>query len=226
MKKRNGLSWIFILLLTFALEVFAIGLTIWLARILSLQIGELISLGQLIVALLLIPLAVVAFWEAREAIAQSTARPRLRMAFLGEDGLLHDQYTIRFPHDGRDANRVTLAVENNGDAIAVWWQASFDLPTNLLKLIRLGNGQLNIFQRQVPMMMDTVGEVERRVVQSAGTVTLFPGPPVQIAVINASIDPNFDHDFDEEYAIEFELLTDRSDPIRNRIPLRIEKLSG
>ena len=197
-----------------------------LARLLALPIAELISLGQLVVALLLIPLAVVAFWEARNALAQSSARPRLRMAFLGEDGLLHDDYAMRLPSDRQDANRVTLAIENNGEAIAVWWQASFDIPLRLVKLMRLGQGHFNVFPRQAPITIDTVGDVERYVVQSAGTVALFPGPPVQIAIVNAGLDPDFNHQFEKEYAIEFELLTDRSGPVRSSIPLRISKLSG
>jgi len=220
---RTRSSWSGILLVTLLLEALAIGVTVLLAKVLHASLENLISLGQLVVALLLIPLAVVAFWEARAAVAQAAATPRLRMAFLGEDGLLHDSYTLRLPKEGRDANRVTLAIENRGEAIAVWWQASFDLPVDLVKLIRLGNGQINVMQRQVPIVMDTVGSIERRIVQSAGTLALFPGPPIQIATINARLDPTFPHQFAAEYALAFELLTDKTKPIRAHLPLRVEK---
>jgi hypothetical protein len=146
------------------------------------------------------------------------------MAFLGEEGLLHDHWTIRFPRNVNQVRRVTLAIENNGDAIAVWWQASFDLPLSLLTQIKQGDGDFKVRERQVLMMMDTVGDVERRVVQNIGKLALFPVPPVQIAIISAFLDPRVQHNFDKEYYIDFELLTDRSKPVRNRNPIKIEMM--
>jgi len=182
-------------------------------------------LGQLVVAILLIPVAVVAFRQAREALDQSAARPRLRLAFLGEDGLLYDVYWLNLPMNRRDGNRVTLALENQGDAIAVWWQASFDLPLELLQLIRLGEGEAGVVPREVPITVDTVADVERYVTQSAGMKALFPGPPIELAVISARLDPNFDHKFKPEYPIRYELVTDRSKRVTGTIPLRVEKIA-
>jgi hypothetical protein len=155
----------------------SIALTLCLAAQWELTASDTIALGQLIVALFLIPLAVVAFWEARNALLQAAAKPILRFAFLGEDGLLYDEYTASLPAGGGSANRVTFAVENVGDAIAVWWQVSFDLPVKMMADFRRGEGKVFVRNRQVSISMDTVGNVERYVAQSAGTVGLFPGPP-------------------------------------------------
>jgi hypothetical protein len=218
-------SWLAVALATLLLEVVSVGATLAIARASHLQVAETISLGQLIVALVLIPVAVVAFWQARVALAQSAARPRLCLAFLGEDGLLYDVYWLNLPINGREGNRLTLALENQGDAIAVWWQVSFDLPLELLQLLRLGDGHASVFPREVAITMDTVGDSERYVAQGAGAKALFPGPPIQVALISARLDPNFDHKFKREYPIRFELVTDRSKRVTGSIPLRIGKIA-
>src|SRR3990170_700673 len=79
------------------LELAAIGITLCLGAIWHLSVPENIDLGQLVVALILIPPAIVAFWQARDALAQSAARPSLRFAFLGEDGLLSNSYVMTIP---------------------------------------------------------------------------------------------------------------------------------
>jgi hypothetical protein len=218
-------SWQAVLLLSLALEIVAIGATLVLAGYWGLPSADELALGQLIVALLLIPLAVVAFWEAREAIATAAPRPRTRMAFLGEDGFLHDQDTMRLPPDSTDANRISLALENFGDTVAVWWQASFEVPTSLAYRLRLGQGSLAVLPRQAPLTMDTVGlAVERYVAQSAGTVALFPGPPVQIAVKQGLLDPNFLSNLRSGYLLRYEVLSDKSQLEEGYLSLGVEVL--
>jgi len=218
-------SWQVILLLSLALEAVAIGATLILGRYWGLTSADLLALGQLIVALLLIPLAVVAFWEAREALARAAPQPRIRMAFLGEDGFLHDQDTMRLPPDGTDANRITLALENFGDAAAVWWQASFEIPTSLAYRLRLGQGSLAVYPRHAPLTMDTIAMAEERyVAQSAGTVGLFPGPPVQIAVIQGRLDPNHLSNVPSGCLIRYQVLSDKSQREEGFLSLGVEVL--
>jgi hypothetical protein len=200
----------------------SIALTLCLAAQWELTASDTIALGQLIVALFLIPLAVVAFWEARNALLQAAAKPILRFAFLGEDGLLYDEYTASLPAGGGSANRVTFAVENVGDAIAVWWQVSFDLPVKMMADFRRGEGKVFVRNRQVSISMDTVGNVERYVAQSAGTVGLFPGPPVQVAILDVQFDVFANTRFDVLHGIKYELLTDRSGPFKGELPLKIQ----
>ncbi len=221
-KKNGGSGWPKIIALILFLEAASIGLTLLLGSCWQLSTSDKISLGQLIVALSLIPLAVVAFWEARYALLQAAARPSLRFAFLGEDGLLHDEYIVSLPAGGGHANRVTFAVENTGDAIAVWWQVSFDLLVEMMEEFRMGEGSVLVRKRQVLYMMDTVGDVERYVAHSAGTVGIFPGPPVQIAIVDIAFDAFASSDFKSEYPISFELLTDRSSPVEGEIHLKIQ----
>jgi hypothetical protein len=179
---------------------------------------ELIGLAQFLVGLA----AVAAIGLAALEFFQNQRRPRLRFAFLGEDGLLHDEYEISLPVGGGHANRVTFAVENTGDAIAVWWQVSFDLSVEMMRRFRMGEGNVTVLPGQVPVTMDTVGDVERYVAQSTGTVGLFPGPPVQVARMDVTFDAFAGTEFEAEYPIGFELLTDRSGPVNGVIPLRIQ----
>ncbi len=219
--KNGGSGWRTIIALTLVLAIASIVLTLWLGSRWRLSTSDHIDLAQLIVALLLIPLAVVAFWEARNAILKASATPNLRFAFLGGDGLLHDEYSLSLPAGGGHANRVTFAVENTGDAIAVWWQVIFDLPVEMIRRFKMGEGNVFVKPRQVPIIMDTVGDVERYVAQSAGTVGLFPGPPVQVAIVDVEFDVFSGTDFESEYPIGFELITDRSGPVKGRITLKI-----
>ena len=179
---------------------------------------EVIGLAQFLVGLA----AVAAIGLAALEFFQSQRRPSLRFAFLGEDGLLHDEYEISLPVDGGRANRITFAVENTGDAIAVWWQVRFDLPVRMMRRFRMGEGRVFVRHRQVPLMMDTVGDVERYVAQSTGTVGLFPGPPVQVAIVEVDFDSFAGSEFEAEYPIGFQLLTDQSGPVNGEIPLRIQ----
>jgi len=181
--------------------------------------NERIGLASFLVGLA----AVAAIGLAALEFFQSQRRPRLRFAFLGEDGLLHDEYEILLPVGGGIANRVTFAVENTGDAIAVWWQVSFDLSVEMMRRFRMGEGSFEVLPRTETFMPpDTVGDVMRYVAQSTGTVGLFPGPPLQIATVNVSFDASAGTEFEAEYPISFELLTDRSGPVNGAIPLRIQ----
>jgi hypothetical protein len=224
-KRTDGIGWRKIGVLILALLIASIGLTLWLGSLLELSISDHISLGQLVIAIILIPLAVVGFWEARHTILHAAAKPKLRFAFLGEEGLLYDEYVISLPAVGGHANRVTFAVENTGNAIAVWWQVSFDLPVEMMEKFEKGEGNVRVRKRQVTLMMDTVGNVRRYVGQSAGTVGLFPGPPTQVAIIDVAFDAlayyNL-NDIEAEYPISFEILTDKTSPFRGEIPLKVE----
>ena len=219
---NRGNAWLWIVGLTIVLAFVSIGLTHLLGEYWQLPLGDRFSLAQLIVAMILIPLAVVAFWEARNALLRAAATPNLRFAFLGEDGLLHDEYLLVLPEGGGHANRVTFAVENTGQAVAVWWQVTFDLPVALMETFRAGEGNVNVGARQVPVMMDTVGDVERRVAQSVGTIGLFPGPPVQVAIMEVQFDVFAGAEFDSEYLVRYEVLTDRSAAQEGEIPLRVQ----
>lgn len=209
-------------MLVLILEMLAIGLTLLLGAFLRLPTAEKIDLGQLIVALLLIPPAIVAFWQTSQALREGAARPSLRLAFLGEDGLLHDTEVLKLPQAGGSANRVTLAVENTGLAIAVWWQVHFDIPVEMMKSLRAAGCSVDIMPRHAPAFtMDTVRDVERRVVQSAGTIALFPGPPVQIATMEVHVGTQIASPIDREYSIGYGLLTDRSGAMPGTLPLKI-----
>jgi len=220
--KAPRAPWLRIAAFVILLELLAIGLTLFLGSVWRLPPAEKIDLGQLVVALLLIPPAIVAFWEASEALRQSAAQPLLGLAFLGEDGLLHHTDVINIPQSGGSANRVTLAVENTGDAIAVWWQAHFDIPVEMMRSLRSAQCTVNVMPRHVPVLtMDTVGEVERRVVQSAGTIGLFPGPPVQIATIEVHAGSELTGPLEQEYHIDYRLFTEQSNPVIGSLPLKI-----
>ena len=211
-----------IILLVITLVLVALSLVVLLIPNFSIykvdEASELIGLAQYLVGLA----AVAAIGLAALEFFQSQRQPSLSFAFLGEDGLLHNEYVIQLPHGGGHANRVTFALENTGNAIAVWWQVSFDLPVEMMHRFRKGEGNVSVRHRHVPIVMDTVGDVERYVAQSTGTVGLFPGPPVQIAALDVSFDAFADTKFESEYLIGFEVLTDRTRPVRGALPLRIQ----
>ena len=220
---RPRAPWLPILGFAVFLEFLAIGFTLFLARVWALPAAETIDLGQLVVALLLLPPAIVALWQASQAIREGAARPSLRLAFLGEDGLLHDTDVLRIPQSGGSANRITLALENTGDAIAVWWQAQFDIPVEMMRSLRAAGCSVNVMPRHVPFVtMDTVGEVERRVVQSTGAIGLFPGPPVQLARIEVHADNVIQAPLAHEYPIAHKVITERAKPFPGSLPLTIE----
>jgi len=209
------------------MEVAAVIITLVLAKLWRLPTAETIDLGQLIVALILIPPAIVAFWQATNALRESTSRPALRLAFLAEDGYVRDTYTMTIPKDGGSTNRVTLAIENTGEAVAVWWQAEFDFPVDMMRLLRSGQNRVHIMARHVPFVtMDTVGDVERRVAQSTGTVGLFPGPPVQLLAFVADIEPGSLPQLRRQFQIKYRVITDRSEPLRGELPLTLETQSA
>ncbi len=179
--------------------------------------------GQFVAEMILIPVAAAAFFVSREALKDALAKPELRLRFLDADGVVKDDYTVFVPEGFNWSNGVTLALENVGDAIAVWWQVSFYLPMELIEAVEEGKGDLYVRDRtQVRISnVDTVGDVRRYTVQSEGSYACFPRTHVEIAKIDAFRDPNTA--LEPKYQIRYEIMTERTKRVSGKIPLKFEE---
>lgn len=91
------------------------GLTNLVGNSLGFGIEEKVNLAQVVVEMVLIPVAAIAFWQTKKAFDKAAALPDLQLGFLGEDGRVHDEYTVAIPEGGGHANRVSFAIINNGE---------------------------------------------------------------------------------------------------------------
>ena len=200
-----------------ALLVVALALTLVIGHYLRLHIVGKLALAQVLLEALLIPLAAVAFWEAREAVRRSASSPELRVMLLGEDGQLREAETAAIDPGEPQDRRITFALDNTGDAVAVWWQATFDIPVELMHALRL-RGTAQVLPRHVQhITMDTVGLFQRYRVQSLGEVASFPGVPVEIASLHFKVP--FDKNWSTDFVIPYTIMTDRSQIVSGQIPL-------
>lgn len=122
--KRRKTGWGLRILIALLATVGVIGF-IWLAETVPSISGFLqADLGQLIIAILLIPAAILAVWETLDTLREASDRPALELAFLDPLGQLQDTYSVQLPVGGGQFPGVTFALQNNGGAIAVWWQVT------------------------------------------------------------------------------------------------------
>lgn len=102
-----------------------------LAGVAGWPIGEVLSLGQLIVEVTLIPAAIIGFIMAAEEFGKAQARPELDLRWDTGFEETGNELVLDISPSGVETLRIRPVLVNEGNAIGVWYLVNFTIPGDL-----------------------------------------------------------------------------------------------
>lgn len=212
---KRGSRWIWITIGLMMVSVVIVVLAKWWLGAWS----DAFSFGQLLVAVLLLPLVLYEFEKVRDDIKQAQKVPSLRLYYERSAGQLEEEivHDVRKPvqvsnpmHTGLrlpvDQLNLNFVLRNHGDAVAVWYAVEVDIPkifyNNLL--CSPGSPAASIVRKEL-----SNGTI-RFIFNSDGRVAVYPSQQTLIFTIPLALS-------DTVYQLErvsfpYTIYTDRTDP--------------
>lgn len=164
------------------------GITTW---------GDIFSLGQLLVDALLLPVAIIGFIMAADEFREGHTSPELDLGWEIKPGETARTITLKVPlpqavppdqvvHD-RGIRPVLI---NTGEAVAVWYMVSFDVPRVICEHRLLRTAEKS-WSRQLGEVdnwrQDILPDTLRVVFLSNGELACYPGFPLPLGILNLAI---------------------------------------
>ncbi len=109
----------------------ATAIVLVVAKLLGSSWGDLWSLGQLAVDVMLLPAAVISFTMAAKEFREAQATPDIDLYWSGEDGGVAKELSLDFWRDGRSLFHLSPTILNKGPKVALWYTVRFTVPRSL-----------------------------------------------------------------------------------------------
>lgn len=206
-----------------------VALTIILAiakYVFKVETGDLFSLGQLLVELMLIPTVIAGFYFTAIEFRASQQTPDLHLYWELQDKQLKNTSILKMPPGNGRGRTPRLIVKNEGKSITTWYLIRLDFPTKVFsdnepKLIReVGN------RRDHPTIdshwhTDVSAEKISWQFMSNGEYALYPNYSQPICVIDFEFSSN--KEYPENYAIPFVIYCDRGKEVSGELFLSLQR---
>jgi hypothetical protein len=207
--------------------------------------GDIYSLGQLLVDAILLPVAIYGFIMAAEEFRKARMVPRLDLFWEVEPDKTEKEITLRVAplptigfqpeEEGGDLG-IRPVLINSGQAIALWYMLSFDVPCEIceqynLKHMLTGTKEYGwapqLGDRSSNWRYEILPDKWRVVFLSNGEIASFPGVPLPLGVQNLNIATLFiaaDKKF-KEYQVPYTIMTDQGHKTEGSLLIRLERVS-
>ncbi len=182
---------------------------------------------QLIVAVLLVPIAIYGFLTTAAAFQKAQATPKLDLCWQIQPG--EYKKTLTIIHNtavGIMGNHGRVSLINDGEAIAVWYRVHLEFPDWPMRqgMARVlsdrwhGNPSDSSYW-QVENASSSGGSVRFR---SNGEIACYPGDPLLLGSLNLSTDSQAR--YPPESFADYTIQTEHSDPVKGRLHIVIMKV--
>lgn len=226
MKKKNvpsiGQGIMFSLILILAILIFLTLLRAWG----GLEFGDVIGIGQLLVELLLIPAAILAFIYTIHEIRESREESKLNLSLPVNQAsksfaTMIDIEVSRTQHVNRFQKHLQINVLNEGKKVAVWWRAKIRVPIDLYDEAKKHENppwRPQYGEGTQWAQEETEGYVDISFI-SRGEHPSYPGYP-QI-LLRLVTDWDKSKEYKDKYLIPYEIYTASSGKFESELTLRI-----
>jgi hypothetical protein len=194
--------------------------------IFNLQPGDIFTLAQLSVELILIPTVIIGFIVTiiQFRASQELAKPQLY--WKTKIGNFVKSIDLTVPRGTGIVQTPRLVIRNEGKAVTTWYLVRFDIPKEIYLAInpeinRLVGEHLNSSTDDSHWYLDSFPEKQSRFFMSNGKFALYPNYPQPLCEINFIF--SGDEKYPENCVIPFVIYSDKGKEEKGELKIRLLK---